>query len=77
MDLCCRRTSSDQGTEAQVSSTGLRDYFATTHEALGRSFVRSTYLRTSEPRRQCTCPRDPCDALHMFTARVASEPGGR
>jgi hypothetical protein len=26
MDLCCRRPSSDQGTEAQLSSTGLRDY---------------------------------------------------
>eukprot|EP00966_Prymnesium_polylepis_P059440 1377768-Prymnesium_polylepis.1 len=35
MDLCCRRTSNDQGTTAQLSSTGLRAYC--THEALGRS----------------------------------------
>eukprot|EP00966_Prymnesium_polylepis_P304846 7043202-Prymnesium_polylepis.1 len=29
MDLCCRRTSSDQGrrTAAQLSSTGLREWF--------------------------------------------------
>eukprot|EP00966_Prymnesium_polylepis_P220240 5095030-Prymnesium_polylepis.1 len=26
MDLCCRGTSSDQGTAAQLSSTGLRAY---------------------------------------------------
>ena len=26
IDLCCRRPSSDQGTAAQLSSTGLRDY---------------------------------------------------
>eukprot|EP00966_Prymnesium_polylepis_P188419 4366566-Prymnesium_polylepis.1 len=26
IDLCCRRTSSDQGTTAQLSATGLRAY---------------------------------------------------
>ena len=44
MELCCRGTSSAQGTAAQLSPTGRRGYLG------GSRGVLCTYPRTSEPR---------------------------
>eukprot|EP00966_Prymnesium_polylepis_P309354 7148563-Prymnesium_polylepis.1 len=67
MDLCCRRSSSAQGTSAQEPSpTGRRAYLRGTRE------VFCAYLRPSEPSGQLAWPM-----LCTCSPRGSCEPGGR